>query len=435
MLGITHDQRARGLAQRDRAAHAAAPGRARGRARARRAADDRQGLRLLRHARRGRHGAAARHRRPARGAHAHGRDGAGAAAPVHALPGVRRGVRQRARRPARAPAVRRAAERRRRQHRPARAALPGAPRARDQAARPPADGDPAPEGPHGDRGRRVRLGRRASSRWRTCSRRSSARSTTSSIPRTRRSCASGPIATGSRAACRSRSSTSASSASSPTRTTTRSAASSSASSAARRRSATASRSATSSSTSPRSTARASCTRTRRCCRSPRTRHDDDEDGDALVSYRPARGGAGMEIMQVAPLTVVLIAINVIVYYSADAQLRRHRGDGQRHDGGTQPVQGSVDGALRAVGADGGLRRVVAPAHERLPAREPDPHRLQHAGAVLHRPRARAGARLAAPGPHLLRLARRRLARRHDRSIPARSRSAPPARSSVSWAPS
>ena len=38
--------------------------------------------------------------------------------------------------------------------------LSGAPRARDEAARPAADRDPAPEGPHGDRGRRVRLGRR-----------------------------------------------------------------------------------------------------------------------------------------------------------------------------------------------------------------------------------------------------------------------------------
>ena len=64
------DRRARGLAQRDRAAHAAAPGRARRRARARGAADDRQGLRLLRHARRARHGAAPRHRRAAGRAHA-----------------------------------------------------------------------------------------------------------------------------------------------------------------------------------------------------------------------------------------------------------------------------------------------------------------------------------------------------------------------------
>ena len=117
--------------------------------------------------------------------------------------------------------------------------------------------------PHGDRRRRVRLGRRPRRRSRTCSRRSSARSTTSSIPRTRRSCGSGPTATASRAASRSRSSTSASSATSRTRTTTPSAASSSASSGARLRSATASRSATSSSTSPPSTARGSCTPTRR----------------------------------------------------------------------------------------------------------------------------------------------------------------------------
>ena len=44
------------------------------------------------------------------------------------------------------------------------------------------------------------------------------------------------------------------------------------------RSATASRSGTSSSMSPPSTARASCTRTRRCCRVPE-RAGDDEDGD------------------------------------------------------------------------------------------------------------------------------------------------------------
>ena len=109
--GHPDDQRARGLAQRDRAAHAAAPGRARGRARERRAADDRQGLRLLRHLRRGSDGAAARHRRPARESHANGGDGGGAEAPVHALSGLRRRVRQRARRAARATAVRGAAER------------------------------------------------------------------------------------------------------------------------------------------------------------------------------------------------------------------------------------------------------------------------------------------------------------------------------------
>ena len=197
-------------------------------------ADDRQGLRLLRHPGRGRHGAAARHRRPAGRAHADGGDGAGAAAPLHALSGLRRGVRQRARRAARAPPLRGAAERRRGEQRPPRPALPRAPRARDEAARPAA---------------RPRSGARratwrssststarspVSSRSRTCSRRSSARSTTSSTPRTPRSCASGRIATGSRAACRSRSSTSASSGSSRTRTTTRSAASSSASSGARR---------------------------------------------------------------------------------------------------------------------------------------------------------------------------------------------------------
>jgi membrane associated rhomboid family serine protease len=62
-----------------------------------------------------------------------------------------------------------------------------------------------------------------------------------------------------------------------------------------------------------------------------------------VSYRPARGGAGSELMQAAPLTVVLIALNVLFYAlqarSSDIVVLIDSGT----TGGTLPVQGSVDG--------------------------------------------------------------------------------------------
>ena len=171
------------------------------------------------------------------------------------------------------------------------AALPGAPRARDQAARPPAGRDPAPEGPHGDRRRRVRLGRRprhargpARGDRRRDRRRVRPRGRPDRAPRAGSLPRRGqPPGRGVQRALRA--------ASSRTRTTTRSAASSSASSAARRQSATASRSATSSSTSRPSTARASCTPTRRCCRCPSATRRRRRR--RLVSYRPARGGAGI----------------------------------------------------------------------------------------------------------------------------------------------
>ena len=134
----------------------------------------------------------------------------------------------------------------------------------------------------------------------------------------------------------------------------------------------------------------------------------------LVSYRPTRGGAGADLMQAAPLTVVLIAINVARLRPAGAQLQHHRDDGQRHDRRLAGGPGLGRRRLRPVGADGVLRRVVAPDHERVPAREPPPHRLQHAGAVLHRARAGARARVAAARGHLLRLAGRGLARRDHR---------------------
>jgi membrane associated rhomboid family serine protease len=62
-----------------------------------------------------------------------------------------------------------------------------------------------------------------------------------------------------------------------------------------------------------------------------------------VSYRPARGGAGMELLQTAPLTVALIAINVIVYYLQTRNSAIVVAMQSGTSAGTQPVQGSVDG--------------------------------------------------------------------------------------------
>jgi membrane associated rhomboid family serine protease len=62
-----------------------------------------------------------------------------------------------------------------------------------------------------------------------------------------------------------------------------------------------------------------------------------------VSYRPARGGAGSELLQEAPLTVALIAVNIVVYIlqrqNADVVVLMNSGT----TGGAQPVQGSIDG--------------------------------------------------------------------------------------------
>ena len=60
---------------------------------------------------------------------------------------------------------------------------------------------------------------------------------------------------------------------------------------------------------------------------------------------------------------------------------------------------------------GRRRRVVPAGHQRLPPRQPHPHRLQHVPALLPRPDARAGDRHAALRRPLLRLAARRLLRR------------------------
>ena len=152
------------------------------------AGDGEQGLPVLRH-RGGRgDGAASRRRRPARDAHAGGRDGGGAEAPVHALPGVPRGPRRHPRPAAHPAAVRRPAQRRPRpaDHRVAAAA--GVHRPRDEAAR---------EAARARCGARTRTWRSWSTSTaatagivtsRTCWRRSSARSTTSTTGPTSRSC-------------------------------------------------------------------------------------------------------------------------------------------------------------------------------------------------------------------------------------------------------
>ena len=74
-----------------------------------------------------------------------------------------------------------------------------------------------------------------------------------------------------------------------------------------------------------------------------------------MSYRPARrGGAGMEILEVAPLTVVLIAINVIAYYLQTRNALGRRGYEQRHERRHAASGRARSRALRAVGPDGGL---------------------------------------------------------------------------------
>ena len=62
-----------------------------------------------------------------------------------------------------------------------------------------------------------------------------------------------------------------------------------------------------------------------------------------MSYRAARGGAGMGIMQTAPLTVVLIAINIAIYWLQTRNAHIVVAMTSGTTGGTQPVQGSIDG--------------------------------------------------------------------------------------------
>ena len=172
------------------------------------------------------------------------------AASVHALSGLRRGVRQRARRPARAPALRARC----------RTELPRAPTC--EALLYPAHFVPETKrlghllaeirrekGAHGDRGRRVRLGRRARDA-RGPARGDRRRDRRRVRSRGRADPAPGPGSLPGRGQPPVEEFNERFDRASRRRTTTRSAASSSASSAARPRSATASRSATSSSTSP-----------------------------------------------------------------------------------------------------------------------------------------------------------------------------------------
>jgi membrane associated rhomboid family serine protease len=62
-----------------------------------------------------------------------------------------------------------------------------------------------------------------------------------------------------------------------------------------------------------------------------------------MSYRPARGGAGSDLLQAAPLTIALIVANVVVYLlqarSSNVVVVMNSGT----TGGSLPVQGSVDG--------------------------------------------------------------------------------------------
>jgi membrane associated rhomboid family serine protease len=62
-----------------------------------------------------------------------------------------------------------------------------------------------------------------------------------------------------------------------------------------------------------------------------------------MSYRPVRGGAGSDLLQTAPLTVALIAVNVVVYIlqarSSNVVVVMNSGT----TGGSLPVQGSIDG--------------------------------------------------------------------------------------------
>jgi membrane associated rhomboid family serine protease len=62
-----------------------------------------------------------------------------------------------------------------------------------------------------------------------------------------------------------------------------------------------------------------------------------------VNFRVARGSAGSDLMQTAPLTVALIAANVVVYalQARSSNLVAIMDSGTT--GGSQPVQGSIDG--------------------------------------------------------------------------------------------
>jgi membrane associated rhomboid family serine protease len=61
-----------------------------------------------------------------------------------------------------------------------------------------------------------------------------------------------------------------------------------------------------------------------------------------VSYRPTRATAGSDLMQAAPLTMILIAINVVVYALQARSSNVVAVMNSRTTGGSQPVQGSID---------------------------------------------------------------------------------------------
>ena len=96
-----------------------------------------------------------------------------------------------------------------------------------------------------------------------------------------------------------------------------------------------------------------------------------------------------------PATVVLIAINVIVYLIE--VIKGSGGLGTRHRDGLRNGRPLGPGGARR-------RRLVADYHQRLRPRQHPPHRLQHVPAVL--PGPAAGARDRHPALHrpLLRLA-------------------------------
>ena len=92
-----------------------------------------------------------------------------------------------------------------------------------------------------------------------------------------------------------------------------------------------------------------------------------------------------DMATVPRVTYTLIAINVIAFFTEQGQFTI----------GGSTIHGTVinEGVLYRAGI--ARRPVLAPGLERLPAREPAAHRLQHVPAVSARQDARAGDRLAA----------------------------------------
>ena len=99
----------------------------------------------------------------------------------------------------------------------------------------------------------------------------------------------------------------------------------------------------------------------------------------------------------APATMVLIAINVIVYVITAVPGRRY-----------QPPRREPISTWALQGAAVAERRLVAPRHLDVPARRHPPPRVQHARALLARHDRRAGTRHAEIPARLLRLRARRI---------------------------